>query len=210
MELKRLTACMLALLLCLAGCAAKGRTPEERIADVVTTMYTLPAGCYESGAAYAQGRFRAEDFAPGVLEEFTVLSDSYASEYVHLLGIIGPRYSRYGINGGFPVGLEKMLDWADGSALACKAVESEPREDGLWQFSALLVLTEATGTQTSFNVHGTAQFDRDGKFTGFHFSDDGGLSEYLEDEIIFRGPDKIIVGHSGPTPGPPSVPTPAS
>lgn len=194
------------VLLLLSACGVKGSTPEERIADMVTTMYTLPAGCYEPGTAYASGRFCPQDFAPGVLEEVTTLSDGFAASSVTDLGILGPRYGRYSINQDFPVGLEKMLDWADHSALECKAVESEPQEDGLWQFSALLVLTESDGAQTSFNIQGTAQLNEEGKFTHILFADDGGLSEYLEDEIIYRGPDKIITAHSGPTPGPPSAP----
>ncbi len=211
------------------GCDSR----ECRIQAMVSTLYTLPdehhineenqealwsldsegepvssTEALKAWEAHDRGRFHAEDFAPGVLEELTTLQDGFASPSVTALGIFGPRYSRYSINADFPVGLEKMLDWAEDSTLSCTTVESEPQEDGSWQFAAHILLREQDGIQTPFIIRGTAQFDGDGKFTAVHIPDDGGLSEFLEDEIIWRGPDKILDRHSGPTPGPSVSPAP--
>lgn len=169
-----LLAVLLALLLALAGCAAESATPEERIEDMVKTLYTLPdeyhldeknlgnlfwghagentAEALKAWEAHDRGRFRGEDFAPGVLEELTALGEAFASDHITALGILGPRYSRYHINRDFPVGLEKMLRWAGDASLSCSAVQSTPQED----------------------------------------------------ELIWPDTGKTIVAHSGPTPGPPS------
>lgn len=208
------------------SCCIRCATPEERIEDMVKTLYTLPdeyhldeknrgnlfwghagentAEALHAWEAHDRGRFHAEDFAPGVLEELTTLQDGFASSSIIDLGILGPRYSRYYINRDFPVGLEKMLRWAGDASLSCSAVQSAPQEDGSWGFAAHVLLTAQDGTQTAFNISGTAYFNEDGKFTAIHIPDDGGLSEFLEDELIWPAPNKIIVAHSGPTPGPPS------
>lgn len=234
---KSFTPILLALLLFLAACSAQSAppcacsTPEERLQALAEALYTLPDEYHlneenlgalfwgrgggdfpealRAWEAHDRERFHPDDFAPGVLEELTTLQDGFASDSIDALGIIGPRYSRYCINRDFPVGLEKMLLWAEESALTCTAVESEEQEDGSWQFGALVILTEPDGTETAFNIHGTAQFEEDGRFTSVHIPDDGGLSEYLEDEIIWAGPGKVIVGYgNGPSPGPLVTPQP--
>lgn len=207
-------------------------TPEDRIFSLAAALYNLPDGyhqneenrralfwCHEiedfpealrAWEAHDRSRFHPDDFAPGVLEELTTLSDSYANNYVDALGIIGPRYSRYGINRDFPVGLEKMLDWADESALACASAESEYLEDGFWQFTAPVTLTEKDGTETTFTIQGAAWFNEEGKFTAVHIPDDGGLSEFLEDQVISPAPEgvKSYSPQDGPTPGPLVTPPP--
>lgn len=229
-----LLACCLLLASCspapatLCSCEA----PEDRIYALATALYTLPDSYHldkanqealwglgegKDGAldintealraweAHNRTRFHQADFAPGLLEELTTLSDTFGNKMLIALGILGPRYSRYGINPSFPVGLERMVA-GYGASLTCTSVVSSLQEDGSWQFTAPVTVTEEDGTETTFTITGAALFDADGKFTSIEITNDGGLSAFIEDHITWPGPDERTLPSypPGQTPGPPT------
>lgn len=233
---KRFAPFFLLFLLCLGGCAVQSaslcgcKTPEDRIQAVVSALYTLPdeyhlneenqealwgqdgsetnTEALKAWEAYDRGRFHEEDFAPGVLEELAVLSDTFASGIIlDIARVDGSQYSRYHIDEHFPMGLEYMIP--DGASLSCAAVDCEQQGDGSWRFTAPVTLTDGEGGKSAYTIQSTAWFDEDGRFTDVQVdTDDSGLSEAL-DRLLNPLPENVIHHHgSGPTPGPSVSPAP--
>lgn len=175
----RFLAPLLALCLCLGGCARASScgcaSPGQRIHSLAATLYTLPDDFHQENyqeylaatgpegqgkaisarLSHNKARLHAADFAPGALDALTryfAENDLYIEPYL----------------------------LQQGASALCTSVESQLQEDGSWCFTAPVTITNADGIEAAFTITGTAQFDASGRFTDVQVTDDGGLGSLLE------------------------------